>query len=76
MLDSYIKLVKGGQDEIIEKKSRFIGQVMPVSSEEEAYAFIESIKQPEILLSNRDVIDSDISYSKYSPESVSDRSDP
>ena len=34
MLDSYIKLVKGGQDEIIEKKSRFIGQVMPVSSEE------------------------------------------
>ncbi len=45
MLDSYIKLVKGGQDEIIEKKSRFIGQVMPVSSEEEAYAFIESIKK-------------------------------
>lgn len=45
MLDSYIKLVKGGQDEIVEKKSRFIGQVMPVSSEEEAYAFIESIKK-------------------------------
>lgn len=45
MLDSYIKLIKGGTGEIVEKKSRFIGQVMPVDSEEEAYAFIESIKK-------------------------------
>lgn len=45
MLDSYIKLIKGGTGEIVEKKSRFIGQVMPVDSEEEAYAFVESIKK-------------------------------
>ena len=45
MLDSYINLVKGGEGEIIEKKSRFIGQIEPVTSEEEAYAFIERIKK-------------------------------
>lgn len=45
MLDSYIALVKGGEGEIVEKKSRFIGQIMPVSSEEEAYAFVESVKK-------------------------------
>lgn len=45
MLESYINLVKGGQGEVVEKKSRFIGQIQPVASEEEAYAFIESIKK-------------------------------
>ncbi len=45
MLDSYVKLIKGGEGEIIEKKSRFIGQIEPVNSEEEAYAFIERIKK-------------------------------
>lgn len=45
MLESYVNLVKGGQGEIVEKKSRFIGQIQPVASEEEAYAFIESIKK-------------------------------
>lgn len=45
MLDSYINLVKGGEGEIVEKKSRFIGQIAPVSTEEEAYAFVESIKK-------------------------------
>lgn len=45
MLESYINLVKGGEGEIVEKKSRFIGQIQPVTSEEEAYAFIESIKK-------------------------------
>ncbi len=45
MLDSYINLVKGGEGEIVEKKSRFIGQIEPVTSEEEAYAFIEKIKK-------------------------------
>ncbi len=45
MLDSYIQLVKGGEGEIVEKKSRFIGQIKPVSSEEEAYAFVEQIKK-------------------------------
>ncbi|MBE5944794.1 MAG: YigZ family protein [Lachnospiraceae bacterium] len=45
MLDSYINLVKGGEGEIVEKKSRFIGQIKPVSTEEEAYAFIEQVKK-------------------------------
>ena len=45
MLESYIKLVAGGEGEIIEKKSRFIGQIAPVATEEEAYAFIEKIKK-------------------------------
>lgn len=34
-----------GQDEIVEKKSRFIGYAVPVSTEEEAYAFVERIKK-------------------------------
>lgn len=38
-------LVEGGSGEIIEKKSRFIATTMPVSSEEEAVAFIESIRK-------------------------------
>ncbi len=45
MVESYINLVKGGEGEIVEKKSRFIGQIRPVTSEEEAYAFIEEIKK-------------------------------
>ncbi len=45
MLDSYIKLTKGGEGEIVEKKSRFIGQIVPVDTEEEAYAFIESVRK-------------------------------
>ena len=42
---SYINLIKGGSGEITEKKSRFIGQIAPVETEEEAYAFIESIRK-------------------------------
>lgn len=45
MVESYINLIKGGEGEIVEKKSRFIGQIKPVTSEEEAYAFIEEIKK-------------------------------
>ncbi|MBQ9608119.1 MAG: YigZ family protein [Lachnospiraceae bacterium] len=45
MIESYINLIKGGEGEIVEKKSRFIGQIKPVSSEEEAYAFIDKIKK-------------------------------
>ncbi|MGN0367299.1 MAG: YigZ family protein [Wujia sp.] len=44
-MESYIKLIEGGEGEIIEKKSRFIGQIQPVETEEEAYAFIEKIKK-------------------------------
>ena len=35
----------GGEAEIIEKKSRFIATVRPVSSEEEATAFIAEMKK-------------------------------
>ena len=45
MLDKYKVVYKGGQDEIIEKKSRFIATVAPVESEEEALAFIEAMKK-------------------------------
>ena len=44
-MESYIKLIEGAEGEIIEKKSRFIGQIQPVETEEEAYAFIEKIKK-------------------------------
>ena len=36
---------KGGEGEIVEKKSRFIAYVKPVDTEEEAAAFIEEIKK-------------------------------
>ncbi|MBQ9279142.1 MAG: YigZ family protein [Lachnospiraceae bacterium] len=45
MTESYINLLRGGEGEIVEKKSRFIGQIKPVVSEEEAYAFIEEVKK-------------------------------
>ena len=45
MKESYINLICGGEGEIVEKKSRFIGQIKPVTSEEEAYTFIEEIKK-------------------------------
>lgn len=45
MLESYVNLIEGGEGEIVEKKSRFIGQAAPVTTEEEAYAFIEKIKK-------------------------------
>ena len=35
----------GGEAEIIEKKSRFIATVRPVSGEEEAVAFINEMKK-------------------------------
>lgn len=45
MLDQF-RTVKGlGNDEIIIKKSRFIGHAKPVATEEEAARFIEGIKQ-------------------------------
>lgn len=44
-MEEYLALIEGGQDEIVEKKSRFIGYTAPVTSEEEAEAFIEQIKK-------------------------------
>ena len=43
--DNYIMLSKGAEAELVEKKSRFIATVRPVSSEEEAVAFIEEMKK-------------------------------
>ncbi len=41
----YTTIAEGGQDEIVEKKSRFIATVRPVSTEEEAIAFIDEMKK-------------------------------
>ncbi len=45
MLQQYKTVYRGGEGEIVEKKSRFIATVLPVKSEEEAIAFIESLKK-------------------------------
>ena len=41
MLPEYRTIYQGGEDEIVEKKSRFIATVIPVENEEEALEFIE-----------------------------------
>mgnify|MGYP004625117563 FL=1 len=43
--DGRLYIYKGGQGEIIEKKSRFIATVKPVKSEEEAVSFINETKK-------------------------------
>ncbi|MGO4786594.1 YigZ family protein [Paenibacillus sp. 2KB_20] len=45
MLDRYKTVRQTGSKEIVIKKSRFIGHVMPVETEEEAVTFIEEIKK-------------------------------
>ncbi|MBN2980033.1 MULTISPECIES: YigZ family protein [Cohnella] len=45
MLSRYATVRDYGNSEIVIKKSRFIGHARPVESEEEAVAFIESIKK-------------------------------
>lgn len=45
MLSEYKITYEGGEDEIIEKKSRFIATVVPAESEEEALAFIETMRK-------------------------------
>lgn len=45
MLSQYKTVYCGGEAEIIEKKSRFIATVQQVKSEEEALAFIESMRK-------------------------------
>lgn len=45
MLLKYKTIICPAQDEIIEKKSRFISNVKPVSSEDEARQFIDDIKK-------------------------------
>lgn len=45
MPERYKTVFKGGEGEIIEKKSRFIATVRPVEKEEEALAFIEEMRK-------------------------------
>ncbi len=45
MVERYRVLREGGQGELVEKKSRFIATTKPVETEEEAIAFIESIRK-------------------------------
>ena len=45
MVDSYKILYKGGSGELVEKKSRFIADLRPVASEEEALEYIEEIRK-------------------------------
>lgn len=45
MNQSYKILYKGGQGELVEKKSRFIATTRPVETEEEAVLFIEEMKK-------------------------------
>ena len=45
MLDSYRTVDQTSTAEIVEKKSRFIGYIAPVTTEQEAYAFVEQIKK-------------------------------
>lgn len=45
MTMEYRTVYEGGEEEIVEKKSRFIAAVKPVSAEDEALAFIESVRK-------------------------------
>ena len=45
MRQIYLEAYKGGEGELVEKKSRFIATVRPVKSEAEAAAFIEEMRK-------------------------------
>ncbi len=44
-MDKYVTVKAFGQAEIVEKKSRFIANVKPITSEDDAVAYIEEIKK-------------------------------
>lgn len=44
-MDEYLVPTRFGEDEFTEKKSRFIGRVRPVETEEEALEFIQTMKK-------------------------------
>ena len=44
-MEAYKIVYRGGEGEIVEKKSRFIATVCPVNTEEDAVAFIEKTKK-------------------------------
>ena len=45
MLPEYRTIYRGGEDEIVEKKSRFIATVVPINTEEEALEFVEKTRK-------------------------------
>ncbi|WP_294150761.1 YigZ family protein [uncultured Clostridium sp.] len=45
MKENYRILYKGGEGEVVEKKSRFIATIRPVESEDEAVSFIAEMKK-------------------------------
>ena len=45
MNSSYKSLYQGGNGEIVEKKSRFIATIRPISTEQEAIDFIDEMKK-------------------------------
>ena len=45
MLKKYKTILEEAEEEIVEKKSRFIATVRPVKTEDEARAFIEEMKK-------------------------------
>ena len=45
MADSFYTVYRGGTGEVVEKKSRFIGECRPVADEDEAAAFVEEIRK-------------------------------
>lgn len=44
-MDSYRTVYRGGSGEIVEKKSRFIAEVFPVETEEQAMEYLEEVKK-------------------------------
>lgn len=44
-LKPYTTIAAPAQDEFVERRSRFIGQIAPVSSEEEAVAFLKALRE-------------------------------
>ncbi len=44
-MECYHTIYKSGAGEIVEKKSRFIAEIYPVSGEEEAFACLEEVKK-------------------------------
>lgn len=45
MIEYYKAVYKGGEGEIVEKKSRFIASIIPIQTEEDAISFIEATKK-------------------------------
>ena len=45
VVESYKIVYEGADGELLEKKSRFIAQIRPVASEEEAFALIEEVRK-------------------------------